>query len=303
MTAPVLPPDGWMSALRAHGYAGEVGLLITDLTGRELYALNPDRVFPAASTIKVPLLVMALEAAQAGQLDLSARVTLRAQDRVPGSGVLHELGAGLALTWEDVLTLMVIVSDNTATNLLIERLGLERVARWLEARGLGSTRLIGPLQLPPERRNAAQRRGERNRTSARDQVGLLAALARGELLDPAHTGLALSILERQQQRDLLGRHVPRGADGEPLYRVASKSGELNGVHHDVGLLFTPRPLVVALLSEGGLDPREHPDNRDVAALSAALWPLLAGLGEVFAPGPLPAPAPRPAPELALQGDI
>lgn len=315
MTAPLLTPEAWAAALRSHGYAGEVGLLVTDLAGRELYALNPDRVFPAASTIKVPLLVMALETAQAGQLDLQGRVTLRAEDRVPGSGVLHELGAGLNLTWEDVLTLMVIVSDNTATNLLIERLGLERVGGWLEARGLGSTHLVGPLQLPPERRNAAQRRGERNRTSARDQVSLLAALARGELLDPAHTALALSILERQQQRDLLGRQVPRGADGEPLYRVASKSGELGGVHHDVGLLFTPRPLVVALLSEGGLDPREHPDNRDVAVLAAALWPLLAGLGEVFAAGPVPAsaslldhePAPElahePAHELALQGDI
>lgn len=303
MTAPALTPEAWAATLRAHGYPGEVGLLVSDLTGRELYALNADRVFPAASTIKVPLLVMALEEAQAGRLDLRARVTLRAGDRVPGSGVLHELGAGLEPSWEDVLTLMVIVSDNTATNLLIGRLGLERVGGWLAARGLGDTRLIGPLQLPPERRNAAQRRGERNRTSARDQVRLLTALAGGQLLDPAHTALALSILERQQQRDLLGRHVPRGADGEPLYRVASKSGELGGVHHDVGLLFTPRPLAVALLSEGGLDPREHPDNRDVGMLAAALWPLLAGLGEVFSPVPGPVSAPRRAPELTLQGDI
>ncbi|MBB5235682.1 serine hydrolase [Deinococcus budaensis] len=305
MTAPALTPAAWAATLRAHGYSGEVGLLVSDLTGRELYALNPDRVFPAASTIKVPLLVMALEEAQAGRLDLRGRVTLRAGDRVPGSGVLHELEAGLTLTWQDVLTLMVIVSDNTATNLLIGRLGLDQVGGWLEARGLGDTRLVGPLQLPPERRNAAQRRGERNRTSARDQVALLAALARGDLLDPGHTALALSILERQQLRDLLGRHVPRGADGEPLYRVASKSGELGGVHHDVGVLFTPRPLVVALLSEGGLDPREHPDNRDVGLLAACLWPLLAGLGEVLAPGPgsRPVPAPHPAPELAFQGDI
>lgn len=92
--------------------------------------------------------------------------------------------------------------------------------------------------------------GERNRTTARDQVTVLGRLVRGELLDPAHTSLALSILSRQHFRDLLARHVPRGEDGEPLYRVASKSGELTGVRHDVGVLFTPRPLVVALLSEG-----------------------------------------------------
>ncbi|GAA5534338.1 serine hydrolase [Deinococcus aluminii] len=268
--------------LRSRGYAGEVGVLITDLAGRELYALHPDRFFPAASTIKVPLLLLALEEAQAGHLDLRERVVVRAEDRVPGAGVLHELGPGLTPTWEDLLTLMIVVSDNTATNLVIERLGLERVNDWLGERGLSGTRLIGPLQLPPERQNEAQRRGERNRTSVRDQVALLGALVRGEVLDQAHTALALSILGRQQLRDLLGRHVPRGVDGELLYRVASKSGELPGIHHDVGILFTPRPLVAAVLSEGGLDPREHPDNRDVTVLAAALWPLLAALGGMVA---------------------
>ncbi|EYB66983.1 beta-lactamase [Deinococcus phoenicis] len=267
--------------LRSRGYAGEVGLVITDLTGQELYALNPARVFPAASTIKVPLLVLALWEAQAGRLDLRERVTVRAEDRVPGAGVLHELGAGLTPTWEDLLTLMIIVSDNTATNLVIARLGTERVNGWLRERGLLGTQLVGPLQLPPERQNEAQRRGERNRTTARDQAALLGALVRGELLDTAHTGRALSILSRQQLRDILGREVPCGPDGEPLYRVASKSGELRGIHHDVGVLFTPRPLVVALLSEGGLDIREHPGNRDVGALAAALWPLLGALGQVF----------------------
>ncbi|GAA5514645.1 hypothetical protein Dcar01_03401 [Deinococcus carri] len=267
--------------LRSRGYGGEVSVLITDLAGRELYALNPAQVFPAASTIKVPLLLLALEEAQAGRLDLRERVTLRAQDRVPGAGVLHELGAGLPLTWEDLLTLMIIVSDNTATNLVIARLGLERVNAWLSGQGLQDTRLVGPLQLPPERQNAAQRRGERNRTSARDQAALLGTLVRGERLDEHHTWQALSILSRQQLRDLLGRHVPRDPQGEPLYQVASKSGELPGLHHDVGVLFTPRPLVAAVLSRGGTDPREHPDNRDVAVLAAALWPLLAALGGVF----------------------
>lgn len=276
-------PDLWLADLRSRGYGGEVGLLVTDLAGRELFALNPDQSLPAASTIKVPLLVQALEAAQAGRLDLGERVTLRPEDRVPGSGVLHELDPGLALTWRDVLTLMTVVSDNTATNLLIERLGVEAVGAWLAQHGLTGTRLVGPLQLPPERQNEAQRRGERSRTTARDQVRLLGRLARGELLDPPHTELALSILSRQQFRDLLARHVPRDTAGELLYRVASKSGELRGVHHDVGVLFTPRPLVAALLSQGGTDPREHPDNRDVGVLAGALWPLLAALGGVYAP--------------------
>lgn len=271
--------------LRAHGYVGEVGVLVTDLAGQELYALNPGRVFPAASTIKVPLLVLALQEAQAGRLDLRERVTLRAEDRAGGSGILHELGPGLNLTWEDVLTLMIVVSDNTATNLVIDRLGVECVNDWLNGQGLTDTHLVGKLQLPPERQSEAQRRGERNRTAPRDQVNVLGRLVRGELLDAFHTDLALSILSRQQLRDILGRHVPRGADGELLYRVASKSGELLGVHHDVGVLYTPRPLVVAVLSRGGTDPREHPGNRDLTLLAAILWPLLAALGGVLTAPP------------------
>lgn len=277
-----------LAAFQAHlmaaGFTGVVGLRVTDLNGAELIAWNADRVFPAASTIKVPLLVLALQEAQAGRLDLSGRVTVQSGDRVPGAGVLHELDGGLTLTWRDALTLMIIVSDNTATNLVIGRLGVDAVNTWLIARGLTGTRLVGKLQLPPEQRTEAQRRGERNATSARDQTALLRALVAGEVLDEAHTALALDILGRQQYRDLIARHVPCGPDGERLYRSATKSGELHGVHHDVGVLFAPRPLVVALLSEGGADPREHPENRDVRALSRALWPLLCALGGIASQG-------------------
>lgn len=266
--------------LRSKGYGGSVGIVVTDLAGQSLYSLNPARVFPAASTIKVPLLLLALQLAQAGRLDLAERVTLQAADRVPGAGVLHELGAGLALTWQDVLTLMIIVSDNTATNLVIERLGVKQINWWLGDQGLKDTGLVGKLQLPPELQNEAQRRGERNHTSAQDQVALLLKLVNHQVLDKIHTALALDILTRQQHRDLIGRRVPRTENGDSLYRLASKSGELSGVHHDVGVLYTPRPLVIACLSEGGHDPREHPENRDVLLLADTLWPLLAHLGQI-----------------------
>ncbi|MBZ9750900.1 class A beta-lactamase-related serine hydrolase [Deinococcus sp. HMF7604] len=278
MTADLV--TAFRTRLTEAGFKGEVGLRVCTLDGTELAAWQAGLVFPAASTIKVPLLILALQEAQAGRLDLAARVTLRAADQVPGAGVLHELAPGLALTWQDVLTLMIVVSDNTATNLVIERLGLEWVGAQLPLLGFPGTRLVGKLQVPPEQRTPAQQRGERNITTAHDQTEGLRALVAGERLDAAHTALALDILGRQQLLDILGRRVPCGPDGERLYRVASKSGELNGVHHDVGVLFTPRPLLVALLSQGGTDPREHPENRDVVTLADALWPLVAMLGEV-----------------------
>ena len=266
--------------LRGRGFTGQVGLLVCTLDGHVIYGHAQERVFPAASTIKVPLLIMALQQAQAGTLDLNGRVVMQAADRVPGAGVLHELTGGLALMWRDVLTLMIIVSDNTATNLVIERLGLESFNHWLKEHDLRETHLVGKLQLPEHLRNEAQRRGERNQTSARDQVALLLGLVNGQWLDETHTQLALNILMRQLLRDILGRRVPRDEKGELLFPVASKSGELSGVHHDVGIVYLPRPLVVALLSEGGLDPREHPENREVTLLADVLWPLLAQAGRL-----------------------
>ena len=112
-----------MSSLRSRGYCGEVGLQISTLEGQLLATLGADAVFPAASTIKVPLLLLALERVQAGALDLNERFELHAGDRVGGAGVLHELGAGLRPSLQDLLTLMIIVSDNTATNLVIDSPG------------------------------------------------------------------------------------------------------------------------------------------------------------------------------------
>ncbi len=245
-----------------------------------LATLNAEQVFPAASIIKVPLLLLALERVQAGQLDLNERFVLSAEDRVGGAGVLHELGAGLQPSLQDLLTLMTIVSDNTATNKVIDLLGVDAVNAWLDAQGYEQTRLIGQLQLPPARQNDAQRRGERNRTTAAEQVRLLLELHNGTRLDAQRRGLALSILKRQQYRDLLARRLPIDTQGAPLYRSHTKSGELLGVHHDVGLLMLPRPLCVALLSQGGSNPRPHPDNPEAILLSDTLYPLLAALGSL-----------------------
>ncbi|MGY2894135.1 serine hydrolase [Deinococcus sp. UYEF24] len=274
--------NGWLAErLASQGYAGRVALVVQDArTGETLHAERGKEVLSAASIIKLWLLMRGLWAAQTGQVPLSERLSVQAADRVPGSGVLHELSAGLNLTWQDALTLMTVVSDNTATNMVIGRLGLDATQDWM-ADGWSQTRLVGKLQLPPELKNEAQRRGERNSTTANDVATLLGQLYRGELLGEAHTTLALDILGRQQFRDILARHVPRDAAGEPLFRVLSKSGELTGVHHDAGLLLLPRPLSVALLSVGGTDPREHPDNRDVTLLAATIWPLLQELGGVF----------------------
>ena len=270
--------QAFFDALRTRGYPGQIGLHLCALDGEVLVTLNVDQVFPAASTIKVPLLLLALELIQSGQLHLNERFTLNPEDRVGGAGVLHELGTGLQPSLQDLLTLMIVVSDNTATNKVIDLLGSAAVNAWLDAQGCPQTRLIGKLQLPPVLQNAAQQRGERNRTTPAEQQRLLLALWRGERLDAERRRLALSILGRQQYRDILARSLPVDKHGAPMYAAHTKSGELLGVHHDVGLLMLPRPLCVSLLSQGGHDPRPHPENRDAIALSDTLYPLLALFG-------------------------
>lgn len=262
-------------------HPGTVSIVVRDaVTGASLFEHAPDRPFHAASTIKVPLLVRALRRVDEGSLSLDARLVLRAEDRVPGAGVLHELDPGLALTLRDVLTLMIVVSDNTATNIVIDLLGVDDVNAWLRDLGFTVTDLVGKLQMPSERHNERQRRGERNRASARELAEFLLRLEAGELLSADSTALALDILRRQQLKDIIGRRAPRDADGELRFEVASKSGELTGVHHDVGIVRTPRPLVIAVFSDGGEDPREHPENREIALLAEIASVLIECFGDI-----------------------
>ena len=193
----------------------------------------------AASLIKLPILIETLAQVAQGRLALTSRHALKEADQVGGSGVLHTLDADLNLTLRDLLTLMIIVSDNTATNMLIDLAGGDRINHFCQNAGLTQTHLVGKLQLPEEKRNDAQRRGETNTTCAADMLGLLTSLQRGDLLPPELTELALEILEKQQFTEALARFLPIDEALHPdAVTVASKSGCLRGVWHDAGLVYS-----------------------------------------------------------------
>ncbi len=251
-------------------FSGEVSVAFSSFSGADTYAYRADEPMPAASLIKLPVLLSVLEQVAAGELRLDERLELTAQDHVSGSGVLQHLQPGLTPTLHDLLTLMMIVSDNTATNLLIERVGLEAINLWCRQNGLYGTRLIGKLQLPEPERNEAQRRGERNLTCAADVLGLLMGLARGDLLPPAETELALSILKRQVFTEALARYLPTDAELDaPHLEVASKSGCLQGVWHDAGIVFQDgKPLyALAVLTSGSADRRFHVEQEGVMLIA------------------------------------
>lgn len=224
---------------------------------RPAIAFRAGEVFPSASVIKLPILVEAFRQVDQGLLDLSERRVLRAEDRVGGSGVLKELEPGLALTWRDLLTLMIVVSDNTATNMVIERIGMDAVNASAQAWGLEQTFLAGPLMVPPERQTPAQREGRRSTVSPADMVDLLTALHRRRILSETSCQEVLEILGRQHF-SLLGRELGYDLDaveeGTSSLRIASKSGSIEGVRHDVGIITTPQgSYAIAVMTKDSTD--------------------------------------------------
>jgi beta-lactamase class A len=209
--------------------------------------------FVAASVIKLPLLVLALARSERGELDLAERVPVLADDVAGGSGVLLDLDAGLAPTWRDLLTLMIIVSDNTATNLVLARLGVGAVNDDLEALGMPGTRVAGPLQVDEARRTPAQRAGETAITTAGDVHALLTRLDDGLLLGEAATAWARGRLVAQRFRDGVARLLD-----DPALVVGSKGGWLRAARHDAGVVWDARGRRVATVVVLSAD---HPQAR------------------------------------------
>ncbi|MQA83940.1 MAG: serine hydrolase [Streptosporangiales bacterium] len=231
--------EAWLPALVEAG-PGNVHLAAWDLAEREPLGVAADVAVPAASTIKVPIMAAALTEVVAGRLGLSDTIPLK-ETRTGGTGVLDALGHLDRLSLADLLTLMVMVSDNAATNLVIETVGIAAVNAFCERAGLTSTRLRRLLM-----DYEARARGLENTTSARDQATVLEGLANGTLLPPRLSAFAMEVLAAQQFNDRLPALLPDDA------AVAHKTGELSGIRHDVGVLTTPqgRRAVVAVLVTG-----------------------------------------------------
>jgi len=223
-----------------------------------------DEPFKSASLIKLPILAATLDAAERGHVDLNARLVVDRDDLVGGSGVLHHLAPGLAPTLLDLLTLMIVQSDNTATNVVLDHVGEDAVRRWIHANGMARTDLVGKLQLPPERWNERQRAGARNATTAEDVSGLWTRLHRGELLPPKATTTMLEITSRQMLLEGIGRRLPYDrvvpdARGRTV-RIDAKSGCLPGLWHDSGIVSSGdgTPLFqLTVLTDGSPDEAEH----------------------------------------------
>jgi beta-lactamase class A len=252
--------------LEAELFSGTFGVMVRTLepnpADRLGFGFNANEVFPAASVIKLPMLIDALRQVQAGALRLEHRYTMRASDHATGSGVLQVMDAGLEPTLHDLLALMIVVSDNTATNMTLDALGgVEATNARFAKMGLETSRMVGKLQVAWEFKTEAQRQGQLAQLTPLETLELLERLWHGEVLEPAMRELALEILGRQQYTEIIARYLP-----EDL-KIATKSGSITGVRNDVGIVYAPRPYALALASKGSSDHREHMDNEGVLLLA------------------------------------
>jgi len=211
---------------------GRHGLIVLDEGGTVLFERAADEVFTAASVVKIAL-VMALYADAAdGRVSLDERLPVG--EPVLGSGVLGLVPSVREVSVRDLATLAIAVSDNTAANLLIDHVGTERIAERLREWGIAQSRL--------QRRMFdmdAKARGLENLMTPRETALLLLRLVRGECADRATSDAVIALLRGCQDETKLRRYLPAGVT------VANKSGWLDGIRNDAGIIWADRPVIAA----------------------------------------------------------
>lgn len=247
------------------GFPGTVSLYARNLdTDREI-GIEPDRRVRTASTIKLPIACALAAEVEAKRASWDERLVIRAQDKVSGSGVLTDFSDGETISLRDARTMMIIVSDNTATNLILDRIGADRVNDVMQSLGLTQTRSMRKIrgdgtQLKPA--EGWSREGEKpeskrfgiGASTSREMVRLLEMLEQGKVVSAAASKELLAVLERQQYKDGIGRY-----SGE--WRVASKSGSLDALRSDVGIVYTPHGRIAIAITIDDMPNIDYsPDN-------------------------------------------
>lgn len=223
----------------AAAFDGVMGIAVKDLTAGDEIGVDWDERFLAASSIKIPILIELFRKAEAGAVDLGERVTVGDDVKVGGTGVLKEMGDGTAtLALSDLASLMITVSDNTATNILIDVVGMEDVNGLLEGMGLRTTRLMRKMQ-----DSEAIAMGRENYATPREFMRLMAALYASEGMDPWVSEQTLSVLKKPKTT-AINRLLPYEVN------VASKYGNMRDSYCDVGVVYHPeRPYVISVMTK------------------------------------------------------
>ena len=218
---------------------GDTGVYVRNLVTGETYARGEDIPVVAASVIKIPVMIEAFRAARAGEISLDEIHALKDEERLPSCGTLKAMHTGIEMTLLDLIKLMIIVSDNAATNIMIRRVGMDNVNRTLRSLGLEKTAL-NRLLFDRE----ASKKGICNYITAGEMGLLLEKLWRGEVVSPEADAQMMEILLDQR----LNGKLPFFIDSMGI-DVAHKTGEDDGISHDVGVIYAKEPIVCCFVGE------------------------------------------------------
>jgi beta-lactamase class A len=267
----------------AAAHHGRVALYARNLKTGQTASLSPDLPVKTASTIKMGILLDAAEQIHSGHATLAERLVLTKDNQVEGSGVLGQLTPPIALTLGDILTLMVVLSDNTAANMAIDRLGLEHINSTLRAAGLRQTVLYKKVYVPANGPMPAdQPLFGLGKTTPREMASIVERFATCnlDLESPASKaqltaqqaqvlcGAILHMLRNQQDRESLPRYIESMDTSEHGSAIANKTGALDQVRNDVALISTKNgPVVIAGFTFDNADQRWNGDNEGEQTLA------------------------------------
>jgi beta-lactamase class A len=284
----------------AAAHHGHVALYAKNLTTGDTVAIDAQTPVQTASVIKMTLMLQAFEQVKAGKLKLSQPVVLTKENQVGGSGILYLMDPGLTLTLHDVIALMMTLSDNTATNMAIDAVGLAPTNAMLSRMGLANTyfykKVFKPADgpMPPD-----QKKFGLGKTTAEEMARVMESIYRCDLGDRDLCTQMMFIMRNQQDRDMAPRYF-RNDSIDGGYATADKIGALDAVRADVALVYTARgPVVISIFTYDNADTEWTPDNegeRNIGRLAEAIvdaWSpegLVSKVTDPIAPAATAAPA-------------
>lgn len=238
-------------------YDGKMCIYADDMKGNVI-AIGADEEFETASSIKTYILACLFDEIEKGNASLDDMITYEESHVVDGSGVLCSLEPGAVLRVKDAATLMIIVSDNIATNMMIDYLGLDAINACIQKLGCKDTVLHNPINF--------EKYDKLGTTTPRDYGSVFTRLAKHELISPEADEKMLEILKKQHYNSMITKDFPpfyMDSDNtdDILIRVASKSGSMDACRNDGGIIFTPYgPYVLVMLNKEFSDAMYYPGH-------------------------------------------
>ena len=241
----------------AKGHKGKVAVAVKHLTTGESYYLGADTVMPTASLIKLPVMVETYWQADEKKVKLDTKLTLKKEDKVPGSGILTpHFSDGATFPLKDGVRLMIVFSDNTATNMVLDQIGLPAANKRMTALGLKETRVNAKVFRADTRID--QERGKKyglGSTTAREMVQLLEMIDAGKVVSREACAEMLGHLKACDDKEKMTRFLPAGT------AVAHKTGSVNASKTAAGIMYLKSgPVAVCVLTTDNDDQRWVADN-------------------------------------------